>query len=87
MSESKVTPIRAPRDLLDAVDRRVGPRRRSQFFVEAARRELARLEQTDALRASAGAWDVPGHTDLPDTVEGMTQALQKLQGQAARKTP
>lgn len=38
-----------PRDLVEAIDRIAGRRKRSQFIVEAVREKLTRERQTDAL--------------------------------------
>lgn len=48
------THVILPADLLEAIDRRVGPRSRSRFLEEAAREKLARQELKDALEATAG---------------------------------
>jgi hypothetical protein len=87
MAETKVTPVRVPADLLAAVDRRVGPRRRSAFIVEAVRRELTRRDQVDALSKSAGAWHDEDHPELPDTVEGMAAFLRNLRTRAEPSDP
>ena len=54
-------------DLIAEVDRLVGPRRRSQFFADAAVEKLARLKLADAATRAAGSlaevptpnWDSP----------------------------
>lgn len=77
-------PIRIPAKLLKDIDRHVGPRQRSQFVVEASERELIRRKQLQALQECAGAWDDKDHPELPDTVEGLREYLQRLRADAER---
>ena len=52
-----------PEDLLDEVDALVGPRRRSEFFAEAAREKVARLKLRQAAHKLVGSLaddDIPG---------------------------
>lgn len=84
MAGSKVAAVRVPMELLEEVDRRVGRRRRSSFFVEAAKRELARLEQAEALAGSAGAWRAEEHEELPNTVEGLGELLRRMRDRSDR---
>ena len=76
--------IRVPLDLLRAVDRRVGARQRSRFFIEAVQRELTRLEQLEALEASAGVWTAANHADLPETIDGLRTWLKDKRAAAGR---
>ena len=76
--------IRVPLDLLRDVDRRVGTRQRSRFFIEAVRRELKRLEQLEALEASAGAWKSADYADVPETVDGLRTWLKAKRAEASR---
>lgn len=84
MAERKVTPIRIPVDLLESIDRHVGPRQRSQFIIEASERELIRRKQLKALQESAGSWNDKDHPELPNTIEGLRDYLQKLRAGAER---
>jgi hypothetical protein len=57
------THVVVPEDLLAEVDRLVGPRRRSQFFVDAVAEKLARIKLAEVAAKAAGALkDVP----IPD---------------------
>jgi hypothetical protein len=49
------THVLLPRETLDAVDRLVGPRRRSEFLAEAAAEKLRRCERVAAARAVMGS--------------------------------
>ena len=42
-------------DLLEEVDRLVGPRRRSQFFTEAIQEKVKRVKLAEAARKAAGS--------------------------------
>ena len=71
------THVLMPRDLLDAVDRAVGRRRRSRFLAEAAREKLLRMERADAARAVAGSLaerHIPGW----ETAESATTWVRSL---------
>ena len=67
MKEVVRTHVVLPPDLVDEVDRRVGPRRRSQFFADAAVEKLARLRLAEAAEQAAGSladlptpgWETP----------------------------
>lgn len=87
MGERKMTPIRIPAELLQAIDQHVGPRQRSQFIIEASERELMRRKQLQALEESAGAWADSDYPELPDTVEGLREHLRKLRTEAERGEP
>lgn len=49
------THVVLPKELVERIDARVGPRRRSRFIAELTTRELARLETLEAARAAAGS--------------------------------
>ena len=60
-----------PDDLLAEIDKLVGPRKRSEFFVDAAREKLRRDRLMAAAEAAAGSlvgvdtpgWETPEETD------------------------
>ena len=66
-NETTRTHVVLPPELLAEIDRRVGPRRRSQFFVDAVTEKLARLRLAEVARRAAGSlaevgppsWDNP----------------------------
>lgn len=84
MAESRLTPIRIPIDLLQAIDEHVGTGQRSKFIVEAAERELVRQRQLRALAKSAGAWSHEDHPELPATAEGMAEYMRQTRDKADR---
>ena len=53
-----------PEDLLESIDKLVGKRKRSKFVVEAARKELKRIQFLQALQEAAGAWKDEEHPEL-----------------------
>jgi hypothetical protein len=58
------THIVVPRELVERIDAAVGNRGRSRFLVDAAERELRRLDQIQALDAAAGSWRRDDHPEL-----------------------
>jgi hypothetical protein len=55
MKENARTHVVLPPELLAEIDRLVGPRRRSQFFVEAVSEKLARLKLSEVAQRVAGS--------------------------------
>lgn len=55
-----------PEDLLESIDKLVGKRKRSKFVVEAARKELKRIQFLQALQEAAGAWKDEDHPELAE---------------------
>lgn len=49
------THIVIPKELVEEVDRLVGPRRRSEFFVDAATEKMARLKLREVARKLGGS--------------------------------
>jgi hypothetical protein len=62
--DAKRTHIMIPDDLAAEIDAIVGKHRRSQFLVDAARRELKRLRMLAALERAEGAWKEKDHPEL-----------------------
>jgi metal-responsive CopG/Arc/MetJ family transcriptional regulator len=58
------THIIIPEPLISEIDRLVGKRGRSEFLVQAAGKELRRLQQIRALEGVAGAWKDKDHPEL-----------------------
>lgn len=61
-----------PRELIEEVDRLVGPEHRSQYFVKAAREKLARLRRiraADVVRDALIGVDLPGWETSESTRE------------------
>ena len=57
------TRIVLPQSLLDAIDRQVGQKNRSEFLAEAAREKLERLALLQALDATAGMVNDEDHPE------------------------
>lgn len=63
-TEKIKTHVIFPAELLHAIDKTVGGRKRSRFIVEAAEEKLLEIKLRDALDASAGCWKDENHPDL-----------------------
>jgi Arc/MetJ-type ribon-helix-helix transcriptional regulator len=79
---TKRTHVVIPSKVVAAIDSQVGKRRRSWFIVQAAERELRRLEQMKAVRAAAGAWRLEDH---PEHRRGVTAWVRKLRVEGERR--
>ena len=55
-----------PQDLIEEIDRTVGPRGRSAFLVETARAELRRRNLLTFLRSKGPVWKDEDHPELAD---------------------
>lgn len=53
-----------PEELAAEIDQVAGKRGRSQFLVEAARREISRHRMTRAISQAAGSWKDEDHPEL-----------------------
>jgi len=77
MKTAKIkTHIIFPAELLDAIDKTIGGRKRSKFIVEAAKEKLEKLKFRQALEASAGCWKDKNHPCLR-TQEDIRTYLKK----------
>ncbi len=63
MAAQRKAQIVFPDDLLHAVDRLVGRRKRSEFVVSATLEKLVRIRFQDVLKKTAGAWSVARHPE------------------------
>jgi metal-responsive CopG/Arc/MetJ family transcriptional regulator len=79
---TKRTHIVIPDDLASQIDALVGKRRRSQFFTDAAAKELQRLRQLKALENAIGAWK---DQDYPELKQGAARWVAKLRRQDERR--
>lgn len=73
MSEMVRTHVLLPKELLERIDERVGPRRRSEFVAETLRKELDRarlLKLAEAAREEARRLGNRGDPPEWDTAEG-----------------
>jgi Arc/MetJ-type ribon-helix-helix transcriptional regulator len=71
------THIVIPDPIVDEIDRLVGKRRRSEFLVQAAERELLRLRQIRALEKIGGAWKERDHPELKRGAARWVKELRK----------
>ena len=66
-----------PEDLLMAIDKLVGARKRTKFIVEATEEKLGKLRFSMALDKAAGAWKDENHPDLK-TQGDINQYLREI---------
>jgi hypothetical protein len=79
MKEMMRTHVLIPQDLMEKVDRLVGPRRRSEFLSQALREKLSRVELAEAARKAAGSLadaDIPGW-ESRERARAWVEALRK----------
>jgi len=82
VTRTKRTHVVIPSRVVSAIDAQVGKRRRSWFIVQAAERELRRLEQLKAVKSTAGAWRREDH---PEHRKGVTQWVRRLRAGGERR--
>lgn len=73
-----------PVELLEAIDRTVGQRKRSLFLASAAEKELARLNQLSVFEKSAGAWSRNRHPEL-EKRGGVRRFIRSLRREGDRR--
>lgn len=73
-----------PQDLLREVDRMVSRRKRSEFIVEATRKELRRQRLAQAMEKAAGAWSDEGYPEL-STLKEVHRWLAQLRAETRRR--
>lgn len=78
------TNVMLPDDLLDAIDRVAGARRRSAFLAEAAREKLGRIRFERAATRAFGSWTDAEHPDLV-TGPDMDRYRQRLRTTTNRR--
>jgi hypothetical protein len=69
-----------PADVIAELDKFVGPRKRSSFLVELARREIKLQRQRQALRDAAGTWKSEDH---PELAAGAAAWVAKIRSESA----
>jgi metal-responsive CopG/Arc/MetJ family transcriptional regulator len=79
---TKRTHVVLEEELVEDIDRLVGRRQRSSFLAEAAKKELMRRRQIEALRAAAGAWKDKEHRELK---EGSAKWVRKMRQEGERR--
>lgn len=78
------THLIAPKTLIEEVDLLVGPRRRSEFFTEAA---AEKLQREKLLQATRRAMSLPAELDVPswETPEAASKWVHDLRVESDRK--
>jgi hypothetical protein len=85
MKAAKIkTHIIFPAELLDAIDKTIGGRKRSKFIVEAAKEKLEEIKFQQALEVAAGCWKDENHLDL-ESRKDIRNYLQKLRKIAEKR--
>lgn len=88
---TKRTHVVIPSRVVSAIDAQVGKRKRSWFIVQAAERELRRLEQVKAVKAAAGAWQLADHPEhrggSAAWVRNLRTKGERRLGRRSRKAP
>jgi hypothetical protein len=82
---TKRTHIVIPEPLVNEIDRVVGKRGRSQFLMQAAEKELRRLQQIKALERASGAWKDKDHPELKGDAARWVRELRKENERRIRK--
>ena len=79
MKETIRTHVVLPKDLVEAVDRMVGQRRRSQCVEEAVKEKVFRERQVQALEQYAGILDPAKYPewDSPDKISAWVRGLRE----------
>lgn len=72
-----------PEDLVQEIDALVGPRGRSAFLVETARKEVRRQKLLEFLNSKEPAWRDEDH---PELGEGAAKWVRKLRTESDRAT-
>jgi Arc/MetJ-type ribon-helix-helix transcriptional regulator len=79
---TKRTHVVLEEQLVEDIDRLVGARQRSSFLSEAARKELLRRRQIEALKSAAGAWKDKDH---PELKPGSGRWVRKMRQESERR--
>lgn len=69
--------IKFPVELVAEIDRFAGRRQRTAFVIDIVQRELQRMRQLAAVRASAGAWAEADHPELQAGGAAFVEQLRK----------
>jgi len=78
----KRTHIVIPDKLSKEIETVAGKRGQSQFFAQAAEKELQRLRQLKALKLVAGSWKDENHPELKD---GAAAWVRKLRAESEKR--
>ena len=73
-----------PKELLEAIDKLIGKRKRSQFVVEATKEKLARERFGRILKKAAGCWTDENHPELK-TKRNLERFVRNLRKSADRR--
>ena len=83
MKEAVRTHVVLPKELVDELDKLVGPRKRSEFITEATEEKLRKLKLMQAakeFRGSLAEVDIPGW-ETPEAVSEWVRASRRLDDQ------
>ncbi len=80
------THIVIPEPLVSEIDRLVGKRGRSGFLIQAAEKELRRLQQIKALEHAAGVWKDKNHPELKGNAASWVRDLRKASDRRLTKS-
>ena len=83
---TKRTHVILPVDLVAAIDKIAGKRRRSAFLVEVIRDEVQRMSQRGALKAAAGAWKDDDDPELKHGASAWVQGMRNESKTRPRRT-
>jgi hypothetical protein len=72
-----------PEDLVQEIDALVGPRGRSAFLVETARKEVRRQKLLEFLSSNEPAWKDENH---PELAQGAAKWVHKMRAESDRAT-
>ena len=80
----KRTHIVIPVEVTEEIDRLVGQRRRSQFLVDAAKREIQRLRTIESIQEAAGSWKERDHPELSPNSAAWIHKIRR-EGESRRR--
>jgi len=77
MANKTKTHLIFPGELLEAIDKLVGKRKRSKFVAEVVKKELKRRQLEIVLEKAAGAWKEEDHPEFKKSVYRWVRSLRK----------
>lgn len=83
MANKTKTHLIFPEELLKAIDKLVGKRKRSKFVAEVVRKELKKKQLEIALEKAAGAWKDEDHPEIK--TKGTYQWVRDLRGETEKR--
>lgn len=83
MTNKTKTHLIFPGELLEAIDKLVGKRKRSKFVTEVVRKELKRKKLEAALEKAAGSWKDEDHSEME--AKGTYQWVRGLRKESEKR--